>query len=89
MNHTPASTATTTAAPGDPVMAAADPAIFAALTSDENHILAAHLMSGWYKQAAVYPRLPEPRRETGALIDDLSTAWWAAWHAQHGPEAGS
>jgi hypothetical protein len=89
-----------TAAPHDPVMAAADPAMFAPLTRDENQILNQHLTSGWYKQHAVYPILSEPWRETCALIDDLTGAWWAAWHAEHeaperqdrepeAPEAGS
>ena len=73
--------------PHDPVMAAADPAMFAPLTPDENKILDAHLTSGWYKQSAVYPVLSEPWRETAALKDDLSGAWWAAWHAGN-PEAG-
>ncbi len=61
-----------------------DAAMFAPLTPDENKILNAHLTSGWYKQSAVYPTLSEPWRETGALIDDLSGAWWAAWRAEHG-----
>jgi hypothetical protein len=73
--------------PHDPVMAAPDPAMFAPLTLDENRILNAHLTSGWYKQSAVYPVLSEPWRETAALKDDLSGAWWAAWRAGH-PEAG-
>jgi hypothetical protein len=74
-------------APSDPAMAGADPAMFASLTGDESNILRAHLTSGWYKQSAVYPVLSEPWRETAALKDDLSGAWWAAWHAGH-PEAG-
>jgi hypothetical protein len=80
--------AETGAAPGDPAMAAADPAMFAPLTGDENRILGAHLASGWYKQAAVYPVLSEPWRETGVVLDDLHGAWWAAWQAEHEPEAG-
>ena len=59
------------AVPHDPAMAAADPAMFASVTSDENSILRAHLNSGWYKQAAVYPVLSEPWRETAVLLDDL------------------
>ena len=58
----------------DPAMAAADPAIFAPLTADENSILGAHLTSGWYKQAAVYPLLSEPWRETAVMLDDLGRA---------------
>jgi hypothetical protein len=89
-----------TAVPHDPAMAAADPAMFASLTRDENEILNQHLTSGWYKQSAVYPTLSEPWRETGALIHDLTGAWWAAFHAEQeaperqdrepeAPEAGS
>ena|SRR6266851_4439139 len=92
MNDTQ-STAENPAAPADPAMAAADPAMFTPMTGDENHILRAHLTSGWYKQSAVYPVLSEPWRETSALLDDLSGAWRAAWQAGHGepeaPEAGS
>ena len=51
-----------------------DPAMFAQLTREENRILAMHLTSGWYKQAAVYPSLSEPWRETEALLIDLSEA---------------
>ncbi len=86
MNDTQAATEYN-AVPHDPVMAAADPAMFAPLTGDENKILGAHLTSGWYKQAAVYPVLSEPWRETSALKEDLSGAWRAAWHAAH-PGAG-
>ena len=86
MNDTTAAT-DCNAVPHDPAMAAADPAMFAPLTRDENKILDAHLSSGWAKQSAVYPVLAEPWRETSALKDDLSSAWWAAWHAEH-PEAG-
>ena len=46
------------AVPHDPAMAAPDPAMFAPMTSGENGILRAHLGSGWYKQAAVYPVCP-------------------------------
>ena len=74
--------------PSDPAMAAADPAMFSPMTRDENKILNAHLTSGWYKQSAVYPTLSEPWRETGALLDDLGSAWWASRQAEHGePEA--
>jgi hypothetical protein len=69
--------------PHDPEMAAADPAMFAPMTRDENKILNAHLTSGWHKQSAVYPILSEPWRETAALIDDLTSAWWTNWHAEH------
>ena len=90
MTDTPTATEHNPAAPHDPVMAATDPAMFAPMTGDENKILSQHLTSGWYKQSAVYPKLSEPWRETGALIDDLTGAWWAAWHAEHPePEAGS
>jgi hypothetical protein len=81
--------------PHDAVMAAADPQMFAPLTRDEVKILDAHLTSGWYKQSAVYPGLSEPWRETRALKQDLSGAWWAAFHTEHQeaghgePEAGS
>ncbi len=86
------------AVPHDPAMAAADQAMFASLTGDENRILDAHLTSGWYKQSAVYPKLAEPWRETSAVLDDLTGAWWAAWQAAHperqdrepeAPEAGA
>jgi hypothetical protein len=78
--------------PGDPVMAADDPAMFAPLTNDENHILGAHLTSGWYKQSAVYPLLSEPWRETGATLHDLHQAWEAQRQARQADrelEAGS
>src|SRR5713226_778824 len=71
------------APPADPAMAAADPAMFAPMNGAENHILKAHLTSGWYKQGTVYPALSAPWRETSALLDDLSGAWWAAWQAEH------
>jgi hypothetical protein len=58
----------------DPAMAAADPALFAPLTDEENVILGAHLTSGWYKQDAVYPLLSEPWRETQVMLDDLGRA---------------
>ena len=74
--------------PHDPAMAAADPAMFSPMTTDENTILHAHLNSGWHKQSAVYPTLSEPWRETGALLDDLGSAWDVAWQAERGePEA--
>jgi hypothetical protein len=92
MNDTQTS-AEISALPGDPAMAAADRAMFAPLTSEENKILTAHLTSGWYKQSAVYPLLSEPWRETSVLLDDLHGSWRAAWQAEHGepeaPEAGS
>ena len=56
-----------------------DPAMFAQLTREENRILAMHLTSGWYKQAAVYPSLSEPWRETEALLIDLSEAHRASF----------
>jgi hypothetical protein len=81
------------AVPHDPVMAAADPAMFAPIALEENVILHAHLSSGWYKQSTVYPKLSEPWRETAVLLDDLHGAWQAGWQARHGepeaPEAGS
>ena len=89
MTDTPTATEYT-AAPHDPAMAAADPAMFSPLTKDENQILLHHLTSGWYKQSAVYPTLSEAWRETRALTKDLHLAWEAAWEAEHGdPEAGS
>jgi hypothetical protein len=78
-------------APADPAMAAADPTLFGTLTREENRILTAHLISGWYKQGAVYPLLAEPWRETGAVLDDLSQAWdqqHRARQAGREPEAG-
>ena len=68
--------------PEDPAMRAADPAMFAPLTTDENHILRAHLTSGWLKQSAVYPTLSEPWKETSAVLDDLHGAWDVAWKGQ-------
>ena len=99
MNDTQAATEYN-AVPHDPAMAGADPALFASLTDDENRILGAHLSSGWYKQAAVYPTLSEPWRETSAVLDDLHGAWEAARPARRAapgfraagpeaPEAGS
>jgi hypothetical protein len=79
-------TDTDTTAPGDPAMARPDPAMFAPLTYDENSITWAHLTSGWYKQAAVYPGLSEPWKETAALIADLLAARPAAQAAAE-PEA--
>ncbi len=67
--------------------------MFSPMTTGENTILNAHLTSGWHKQSAVYPLLSEPWRETGALIDDLSSAWWVSRRAERGepeaPEAGA
>ena len=65
-----------------------DPAMFAPLTADENSILHAHVFSGWLKQAAVYPPLSEPWRETYALLDDLHEAHQATMQAGREPEAG-
>jgi hypothetical protein len=76
------------AQPEDPAMRAADPAMFAPLTTRENHILGAHLNSGWLKQSAVYPVLAEPWKETAALLDDLHSAWDIAWDESH-PAEGS
>jgi hypothetical protein len=59
-----------------------DPAMFAQLTREENRILAMHLTSGWYKQAAVYPTLSEQWRETEALLIDLGEAHRASFQAQ-------
>ncbi len=72
------------AAPRDPVMAAPDPAMFEPMDRGENNILSAHLSSGWQKQAAVYPVLSEPWRETCAILDDLSAAWWANFNTERG-----
>ena len=69
-------------------MAAADPAMFAPLTTDENRILRDHLQSGWTRQSAVYPTLSEPWRETNAVLDDLHDAWRLRLQAEHQPEAG-
>jgi hypothetical protein len=66
-------------------MQPADQATFAPLTTDENEVLRAHLNSGWYKQAAVYPTLSEPRKETGVLLNDLHAAYEAAIEDQYGP----
>jgi hypothetical protein len=74
--------------PADPAMAASDPAMFSPMTTDENQILKQHLTSGWYKQAAVYPTLSEPWKETSAVLDDLRAAWRLRWQAEHEPEAG-
>jgi hypothetical protein len=74
--------------PADPAMAAGDPAMFSSLTSGENQILTHHLTSGWYKQAAVYPVLSEPWKETSAVLGDLGAAWRIGWQAEHEPEAG-
>ena len=74
--------------PADPAMAASDPAMFAPLTGDENRILNHHLTSGWYKQAAVYPTLSEPWKETCAVLDDLHGAWKTAHQAEREAEAG-
>ncbi len=52
----------------------ADPGLFAALTHGEQDILCAHLTSGWYKQAAVYPVLAVAWWETGALLTDIHQA---------------
>lgn len=69
-------------------MAAAAPELFTVLDTDENAILRQHLVSGWYKQAAVYPELSEPWKETSAVLDDLHEAWQLRWQAEHEPEAG-
>lgn len=65
-----------------------DPAMFEPLTADEKNILWAHLVSGWYKQATLYPGLSEPWQETGELLDDLLQARRASWQAGREPEAG-
>lgn len=86
MNHTK-----TGSPPADPVMAAVDPALFAPLAGREHEILAAHLTSGWYKQAAVYPVLSEPWRETRVMLEDLHQAWeqqYQTGQAEQEPEAG-
>jgi hypothetical protein len=73
------------AQPVDPAMQPADHATFAPLTTDENGILRAHLTSGWYKQADIYPTLSEPWKETGVLLNDLHAAYEAAIEDQYGP----
>src|SRR5262249_11460712 len=78
-----------TTQPEDPAMRAADPAMFAPLTAHENQILGTHLTSGWYKQAAVYPTLAEPWKETAALLDDLHGAWDIARQGRSHPAAAS
>jgi hypothetical protein len=65
-----------------------DPAMFEPLTTGENNILWAHLTSGWYKQAAVYPELSEPWQETRGLLDDLLQAQQASRQPGREPEAG-
>ena len=77
------------AQPEDPTMQAGDPAMFAPLTTRENEILGAHLISGWYKQSAVYPTLSEPWKETGAVLDDLHSAWDVAWNGASHLAGGS
>ena len=90
------------AVPSDPAMAANDPAMFVALTGQDSGILSTHLTSGWYKQAAVYPVLSEPWRETSVVLDDIHLARNAALDAERArrqpareaqaetePEAGS
>jgi hypothetical protein len=77
------------ATPGDPAMAGSDPAMFAPMTAREDAILRAHLISGWYKQSAVYPTLSEPWKETAAVLHDLGDAWDAAYQAERESEAGS
>jgi hypothetical protein len=64
-----------------------DPALFAPLSLDENSILAAHLRSGWYKQAAVYPALSEPWKDTRDLLYDLHGAFDTAFDAQQAADA--
>ena len=44
-------------------------------------ILRTHLMSGWYKQAAVYPGLSGPWQETDGLLNDLHGAYEASTKA--------
>ena len=68
--------------PVDPAMQPVDPTLFAPLTTSENEVLGAHLTSGWYKQAAVYPTLSEPWKETAALLDDMRSAWDIAWKGE-------
>jgi hypothetical protein len=66
-----------------------DPTLFAPLSTGENTVLVAHLKSGWYKQAAVYPTLSEPWKETAALLDDLHSAWDATWRGESPMSGGS
>ena len=64
--------------PGDPAMAASDPGhVRGADRRRKPHSVPAP-DSGWYKQAAVYPTLSEPWKETSAVLDDLHGAWQTA-----------
>jgi hypothetical protein len=67
--------------PDRPEFGAPDPALFAPLTTDENHVLRYHLTSGWYKQSAVYPPLSDIWRETSEILDDMHAAWDIAFDA--------
>ena len=67
---------------GKPAFGEPDPALFGALTTGENSVLRTHLTSGWYKQAAVHPVLSDIWRETSEVLDDLHTAWDAAFDAE-------
>jgi hypothetical protein len=75
------------AAPSDPAMAASDPAMYAPLTTQDNEILRHHLTSGWFKQAAVYPVLSEPWKETSAVLDDIHLAWDTAFDSERAARA--
>jgi hypothetical protein len=79
----------TTPQPANPAIAAmatsntepgqvSDPGLFAPLTQRELDVLCAHLRSGWYKQAVIYPVLALAWWETAALLDDMHVAWQAA-----------
>lgn len=61
---------------------AADPALFAPLTCDENKVLNTHLTSGWYKQSAVWPVLSDIWREISEVLDDMHDAWNIAFDAE-------
>jgi hypothetical protein len=72
-----------TSVPKDkPAFGEPDPALFAALTIDENMVLSYHLTSGWYKQSAVYPALSDIWRETREVLHDMHTAVNIAFDAE-------
>ncbi len=70
-------------APSPDLAAAADPVPFTPLTVEQNKVLAAHLTSGWYKQAAVYPALSPLWQDTGQILADLHAAWTIAFDREN------
>jgi len=60
----------------------ADPAMFSELAPGELAVLRHHLMSGWFKQDAVYPAFSEHWQETNELLRDLHTAHMAHFPAE-------